>query len=162
MTKNTKTVVLVAIAAAVLIVSLFVIRDQLLGTKTITCSDGPRRTIDVRDFNTKYWTYSVQFEASVADKAKFSGKLDPVQLQQLSEAMQSANEFRRYVVAGYDSCAITGEQYAQYGSRFQALDGLARQIDNLVRTSGFSPEDRVRLQTLTKEYVEITEKAVAK
>src|SRR2546427_54 len=121
-TKNTKIVVLAAIAAGVLIVLVLLARDLWLNPKTITCSDGPRRTIDTRDFNSKYWAYSVEFEASVADKAKFSGKLDPVQLQQLSEAMQSANEFRKYVVHGYNACAIGEARYDQYGSQFQTLD----------------------------------------
>jgi hypothetical protein len=157
-TKNTKIVVLAAIAAGVLIVLVLVARDLWLSPKTITCSDGPRRTIDTRDFNTKYWAYSVEFEASVADKAKFSGRLDPVQLQQLSEAMQSANEFRKYLVHGYNACAITGTRYDQHGVRFQALDSLSREIDTFAKKPSFSPEEHSRLGDLTKQYVETARK----
>jgi hypothetical protein len=158
MTKNTKTVVLAGIAAGVLIVLVIVARDWLLTSKTIRCSDGLRRTIDTRDFNTKYWAYSVEFEAIVADKAKFSGKLDPVQLQQLSEAMQSANEFRKYVVHGYNACAIGGTRYDQYGARFQTLDSLSREMDTMAKRTTLSGEERLQLADLTKQYLEVVRK----
>jgi hypothetical protein len=146
------------IAASVLIVLILVARDLWLNPKTITCSDGARRTVDTREFNTKYWAYSVEFQASVADKARFSGKLNPVQFQQLSEAMQSANEFRKYVVAGYNACAITGAQYDQYGARFQTLDGLSREIDTFAKKPSLSAQDQSLLGELTKQYVEIARK----
>ena len=158
MTKNTKTVVLTSIVAAILIIVTFVMRDLWLNPKTITCSDGPRRTIDTRDFNTKYWAYSVQFEASVADKAKFSGKLEPVQLQQLSEAMQSANEFRKLVVHGYNACAISGARYDQVGARFQTLDSLSREMDTLAKKSNLTPAEQSQLGNLTKQYIETSRK----
>jgi hypothetical protein len=146
------------IAAAVLIILALLFRDLWLNPKTITCSDGPRRTIDTRDFNTKYWAYSVQFEASVGDKAKFSGKLDPKELQQLSEAMQSANEFRKYVVHGYNACAVTGAKYDQYGARFQSLDSLSREIDTLATKASLSHEEQSQITDLTKQYLEIARK----
>ena len=89
----------------------------------------------------QYWAYSLQLEASVNDKSKVSLKLDPVQQEKLTEALDSAKEFRKYVVSGYNSCAITKTQYAQFGARFQALDNLARQINALVEKETRSESD---------------------
>jgi hypothetical protein len=124
----------------------------------IVCGDGPRRTIDIRDFATKYSAYSVEFEASVADKAKLSGKVTPAQLQQLSEALQSAQDFRKFVVAGYNSCAIDKEQYAKFGARFQALDNVSRQINSLASKPALSNDEESELSKLIEAYVALGRK----
>lgn len=154
MKKNPKTVVIIM---AALIVVLLVGRDLYLrNQKEITCNDGIRRTIDIRDFTTTYWAYSVEFEASMKDKTRLSGKLEPNQLQQLSESLQQAIEFRKFIVAGFNACAITKVQYLQYGATFQTLDDLARQIDNLTNTKILSDADRSTLMNLVQRYIELT------
>jgi antitoxin component HigA of HigAB toxin-antitoxin module len=112
----------------------------------------PRHVIDIRDFTTQYSAYSVELEASIGDKGKVSTKLNPRQLQQVSEAMQSAREFRKYVVAGYNSCGITKTEYGQYGARFQALDNLARGINELLSKGPLPQEETKRLADLIKQY----------
>jgi hypothetical protein len=156
MTKSAKTIWLFAIAAGVILVLVFVGRDIISGrSKVIACGDGSRRTIDIRDFTTKYSGYSVELEASIADKVKVSTKVNPTQLQQLSESLQSANEFRRYVVAGFNSCAITKVQYAQYGARFQVLDNLAHEVNQLVGNSSLSQQQATALSGLISKYGEL-------
>jgi hypothetical protein len=158
-TRNAKTVWVVAIAAAALLALAWFGRDLIeRGGKTVACSDGPRRTIDIRDFVTKYSAYSVELEADIPNKAKFSGKVSPVQLRQLSESVQTANEFRKYVVAGYNSCAITNPQYALYGARFQALDSLSRQINELAAKSELSSGEKAQVSNLIREYGELVGK----
>jgi hypothetical protein len=156
MTKNARAVSLAVTGAVVLVVLVLIGRDTLLRRQgTPDCGDGPRRTIDIRDFATHYSAYSVELEASIGEKGKLSTKVNPVQLQQLSEATQNAREFRKYVVAGYDSCAVTKAQYAQYGARFQALDNLAREINEL-SSKPFLPDDEAtRLADLIKKYGEL-------
>ena len=78
--------------------------------------------------------YSVEFESRIGDKGELSGKLDPVQLQSLTGSCSAKHEFRKYLVAGYNACAISKQQYGEFGRRFQALDGIARQIDTLAGT----------------------------
>jgi hypothetical protein len=142
----------VIIGGIVLLAALWVTWDLTnRRQRCFDCGDGQRCTIDVRQFATQYSAYSLQLEASLNDKAKGSVKLDPVQQQKLSEAMQSANEFRKYVVAGFNSCAITKAQYAQLGARFQALDSLAREINGLVAQSGRSIAESAKLTTLITE-----------
>jgi hypothetical protein len=152
-TKNAKTVAVVAIGAVLALVLVFVARDVWLHTQPIVhCSDGSHPTIDIRDFTTQYWAYSVKLEATVADKAKASTELDPKLLAQLSEAVQEANEFRKYVVAGYNSCAITPVQYAQLSERFRTLDSLAREIDSLVSRPSLSSGENKKLAGLISQY----------
>jgi hypothetical protein len=147
---------LAAIAAALIIVVIVVSRDMILrGAHEFECGDGPRRTIDMRDFATKYSAYSVELEANVQDKAKVSTKLAPVQLQQLTEALQNAQEFRKFVVAGYNSCGITKAQYSEYGARFQALDALAREMNQLTGSSTRSPEQDKNLGSLIVQFTEL-------
>ena len=160
MTKNAKTISLAAIAAVMVIVVIVVGRDMFVGRQhEFNCEDGPRRAIDIRDFATRYSAYSLELEAAVKDNAKVSTKVAPVQLQQLSEALQNSQEFRKYVVAGYNSCAITKIQYGQYGTRFQALDGLAREINQLAGSSSLSPEGSKTLVSLITQYADLARKA---
>ena len=159
MNKNAKVVSLAAIAAIILVIAILVGRDLLLRRqKCFDCGDGQRCSIDVRDFTTKYSAYSLELEASVADKAKISTKLNPVQLQQLSEAMQSARDFRHYVVAGYNSCAVSKAQYNQFGARFQALDNLAREINALAERSSLSADESAKLAALIGQYGDLAHK----
>ena len=112
MSGQSKVVVIAVLAAAVLIVFAYFGRDLYLKrSEAITCDDGPRRTIDVRSFTNDYWAYSMEFEAALTKEKKLTARLDPKQLQQLSEALQQAMEFRKFVVAGFNSCAISKKQY---------------------------------------------------
>ena len=122
------------------------------------CGDGQRCTIDTRQFATQYSAYSLQLEASVNDKSKISVKLDPVQVEKLSEAMQSANEFRKFVVSGFNSCGVTKAQYGQFGAKFQALDSLAREINTLVSQPARSAEETKKLTRLVNEYADLAHK----
>jgi hypothetical protein len=152
-TKNSKTVAIVAIAAVVVLGFGLVARDLFLGhQKTVSCPDGPHPTIDIRDFTTQYWAYSAKLEASVADKTKVSAELDPRVLAQISDALQAAREFRKYLVAGYNSCAITPAQYAQFGTRFNALDELAREINTLISNPSLSQDEKGKLAGLISQY----------
>lgn len=153
MTKSAKTVAIVAIGAAVLVTGVLVVRDLLLRRPSVVrCPDGSHPAIDIRDFTTQYWTYSVKLEASVADRAKISTELDPKTLEQVSESLQEAREFRKYVVAGYNSCAITQAQYGQFETRFRALDALAREINTLLSKPALPQEESTKLPGLIRQY----------
>ena len=152
-TRHVKAVLITLIAAALVIASMLVLgrRHQ---ARVVACSDGPRQTIDLSDFETRYSGYSLQFQASIQDAGKFEGKISPIQLQQISDSLQSANEFRKFLVAGYDSCAVTGTEYSQYATRYQALDGLARQIVFLADRPQISPQEEAKLAEMTEQYIE--------
>ena len=126
--------------------------------RVLNCSDGQRYAIDTREFATQYTAYSLKLEGSLNDKAKGSLTLDPVQHDKLSDAIESANEFRKYLVSGYNGCAITQIQYAKFGARFQVLDGLARQIDTLSKMPSRTDADSASLATLIDQYSELAHK----
>lgn len=156
MDTRTRNVLITLIGAVLFVIIIFVVRDLMLRSdKTIECDDGPRKKIDSREFSTTYWAYAVEFEASMGKKARFVGKIDPKQLQELSEAAQQAGGFRKYLVAGYNSCAIKKAQYERYGRSFQALDGLSRQIDSLASRSTLPDIDKSTLNHLVKEYTDL-------
>lgn len=162
MTKNTKTIFLTAIAAVVATLVILVGRDLFFARAAgFNCDDGPRRAIDMRDFATRYSGYSLELEATIRDKSKVSAKIDPHQLQQVSEALQASQEFRKYVVAGYNSCAISKIQYGRFGTQFEALDALAREINQLASRSVHAPEDGTALSLLISQYAALARKAAA-
>lgn len=159
MAKNTRAVWLVAIASIAVCVTIWFGSDlhQKFGGM-IACPDGPHGRIDLRDFVTQYSQWSVTFEAEAQGKGKIATALEPRQAQQLSEAVQQANEFRKYVVAGYNACAISQEQYGRFGSALQNLDSLERQIGQLASKTGSTQEDRRQLQQLISEVVGASQK----
>jgi len=153
MNKNTRTVVTLVIGAVVLLAFVYFFRDLYLRhPRCFDCGDGKRCSIDTRQFATQYSAYSLQLEASLNDRQKLSAKIDPVQLQKLSEALQSANEYRKYVVVGFNSCGISKGQYEQLGRRFQALDNLAQTINELTSRPLLTPQETAQLAELIKEY----------
>lgn len=159
MNKNARIVSVIAILAVIVIVCIYFGTDLLKGRRRcFDCGDGQRCTIDMRQFATQYSAYSVALEASVNDKAKVSAKIDPAQFQKLSEATQSAREFRQYVVAGFNSCAITKTQYGQFGARFQAMDNLAREINELTAKPSLSEDEHARLADLIDQYRDLAGK----
>jgi hypothetical protein len=61
-------------------------------------------------------------------------------------------------VAGYNSCAVTKEQYAKIGQRFQTLDGLAREINQLSGSEPLSQEQSKNLTVLVAQYADLSKK----
>jgi hypothetical protein len=162
MSRNSKTIWLVSIGAAVLLVIVWVGRDLFLFIpRDPQCDDGPRKSIDIRDFITHYSAYSVEFEAVVNEK-KLTAKLNPVQLQQLSESLQHANEFRKFLVAGYNACAMSKKQYTEYGATFQAMDSLSRQINTISAKSELNAQESTELRNLVKQYVTLSQQLAQK
>lgn len=153
---NTKTVALVIVGAALVAMLAFFFKDDL--ASAVQCNDGMRNPANIDNFNTKYWANSAKFEANIAEKGKLSGKLDPTQLKALSDASQQANKFRKLVVAGFNSCAITKLQYADFGSRFQPLDSLSRRIDSLAAVPNPTGSDKAELTRLIDEYVAFSQR----
>jgi hypothetical protein len=151
--KNLNAVWIILILAIFAAIVIFFCVDFLKGRQhCFDCGDGRRCTIDVRQFETKYSSYSLELEANIKNQGKLSTKLNPVQLQVLSEATQNANEFRKYVVSGFNACAITKSQYAELGQRYQSIDALAREINDLTEKSGRSSAENARLNDLINRF----------
>lgn len=150
--KSGKVVVSLAVIAALTFLSYLLIRHWRL-TESRTCEDGPRQTIDLDDFTTTYFAYSVSLRAEMG-KQSLEAKLEPKAVSQLSEALQSANETRKILVANYDACAITKAQYAESLNTFQVLDNISRQIKTLADKPQLNAQERNSLKQLVDEYIQ--------
>ena len=160
MNKNLKTVAIVAIAAALVIVVIWVVRDVIVHHQIVrNCPDGSHPTIDTREFTTRYWVYSAKLDASVGEKAKISAQLDPKLLVQVSEALQEANELRHYIVVGYNSCAVSQKEFSQIEARFEAMESLAHDIDAILSKPSLTGDEAARFQRLINQYAELARRS---
>src|SRR5689334_2172486 len=112
--------------------------------------------IDTREFETKYWAYNIQLEAMLSEKQKLTGKFEPKQLEQLSESLKQANEFRKFLVHSFNACALSKTDYLGYEAKFMQLDALARQINELASHRNVSAADKEQLRMLSQQYAEVS------
>lgn len=119
---------------------------------TIDCGDGPRRTIDIRDFTTKYFGYSVKVEGEVTAKAKISVQLEPHLMQKLSDAAAQAKEQRQLLVAGFNSCGIPKVAFESTMKRFAALDSTSSKISDLLAKPSLNSAELDSLQQVIDDY----------
>jgi hypothetical protein len=155
-----KTVGLASLALILVLAGMWFLRDRhLTDGPPSPCGDaeGPRPKIDFRQFETDYTGYSISLEGEITGKGKLSGKIEPSALQKLSESLESGQEFRKALVAGYNSCAVTRSAYQAAVLRFQSLDGIARRIDTLAGKPSLSPQEESTLATLVDEYSSIAQ-----
>jgi hypothetical protein len=158
MDRNTRIVMVTLLAALVAVVIVVVLRSRPTAeTPVIQCGDGPRHLIDATQFETKYWGYSVKLEATISGKAGGGLTLDPKQVQQLSEAMQEANEVRKWLVNSYNACAMSQTQYDAYGMKYTDMDHVARRINDLARQTTGSPDAQDHLSGLVAEYIRLAD-----
>lgn len=153
--RNDQKTMIISVALGFLAIVLgYWTRDWILRRGApLHCDDGDRRMIDMREFAVHYSAYAFTFEAKLGVRSSLAGKLTPVQLSALNDAAQQVAEFRKLLVAGYNSCALSREQFVSSGLRVQALDGLSRQIDHLVGGPGLSSENRLKVTSLVDEYI---------
>jgi hypothetical protein len=91
----------------------------------------------------------------LANKAKVAAVLEPRQFQQLSEAMQQGNEFRKWLVNSYNACAVTPSKYEDYGVKFQGMDDAARNIQEMLDKGIQTDAERETLTGLLNTYVQL-------
>jgi hypothetical protein len=157
--KGMSTNFLLVLIAAMLLIGVIVWLYRPRQTKIlpiITCVEGPRRLIDTTSFDTQYFAYSVKLEGSLGSKGQVSAELEPKQLQQLTEAMQQAGEFRKWLVNSYNACALSQAQYSQYGVSYQGMDNAARNIQDILDKSSHSASDRELVSKLVNTYLRLS------
>jgi hypothetical protein len=148
--------VLVALIAAVAVVSIVWMFRPHPPHGVVPCSDGPHQLIDATQFQTQYWSYSLKLEASASNKFKLGGELVPNQLQKLSEALQQGNEIRKWLVNSYNACAVSQSNYQSYGQTFARMDNIARSISQLDNGATPNENSRKELDALVAEYVQLS------
>ena len=102
------------------------------GTKTVHCPDGDHIQIDVSQIAIKYDASS--FAGTLSSLSVLSPRLQvvPKQLQEAAAATQQWNEFVKGLTSGYNSCAVTRQQYADGLNRiYPRLKEHAAELDTI-------------------------------
>src|SRR5262245_56364146 len=121
----------------------------------ITCPDKTQRiTIDLKQIQIQYNASS--FAGTLASLGALSAHVSVEQkvLQQASAATQQWNEFLKGLVAGYNSCAITDQQYADSLKRiYPRLKDDAAGLEEIRKAvSDGRQADEKRLKSLLDSY----------
>ena len=75
--------------------------------------------------------------------------------------MGAKEEFQKFLVAGYNACAISKVQFAELRTRFEVLDMLSRQINSFVGKPELSESDKASLSDLVNQYIIQTQQLAA-
>ena len=138
----------------IVLVGLFC-SSHAFAQQTITCPDRTQRVaIDLKQLQIQYNASS--FAGTLASLGALSAHLSVEQkvLQQASAATQQWNEFLKGLVAGYNSCAITSQQYADSLKRiYPRLKEDAAGLEEIrkIVSEGRKADER-RLKSLLDSY----------
>ena len=121
--------------ASGVLIALLLFVSPCTAQKKVTCADGDRIIIDVKEISIKYDASS--FAGTLSSLSVLGARLEvaPKKLQEAAVATQQWDEFLKGLAAGYNSCAITKQQYN---------DGLNRIYPRL-------KEDASGLEAIRKE-----------
>src|SRR5208337_2303395 len=97
-------------AGALLLLALLV-APAAKAQKKVACPDGEHIIIDVKEISIKYDASS--FAGTLSSLSVLGARLEvaPKKLQEAAVATQQWDEFLKGLVSGYNSCAITRQQY---------------------------------------------------
>ena len=152
MNNNARIVLFVVVGIAVLSLSWMVWDRSYSNGHPFPCDGKERRAIDMRTFETQYSAYSLALEAQLSVDKKVSIMLEPKQRMDITEALQQANEYRKFIVAGFNACAVTAEQYSKMETHFHLLDNIARQINIMLTKPKLTADESTNLTGLIKDY----------
>ena len=120
----------------------------------IQCPDGDHINIDLKQLTIRYDASS--FAGTLSSLGVLSGRLEiaPTKLQEASVATQQWNEFLKGLVAGYNSCAITRQQYAEGVMQiYPRLKSDAAELETIrKRIAAGQKADEKRIGSLVDSY----------
>ena len=139
--------------ASALLFLLFAIPIQ--AQKRIDCPDGVHYEIDLSEIIIKYQATS--FSATLSGLSIFRNRIgvEPKMVQKAEAATQQWNEFLKGLVAGYNSCAITKQEYAEGLQRiYPRLREDAADLEKIRKIiSAGNEADEERLRRLLESYL---------
>ena len=122
--------------------------------KTVHCADGDHILIDVKQIAIQYDASS--FAGTLSGLSALGPRLEvaPKKLQDAAAATQQWNEFVKGLAAGYNSCAVTQQQYADGLNRiYPRLKEDAKDLDDIRKLiSDGQKADTKRLEALLDSY----------
>ena len=122
--------------------------------QTIHCPDGDHTVIDVKQIAIQYDAAS--FAGTLSSLSALGARLEvaPTKLQEAAAATQQWDEFLKGLAAGYNSCAVTRQQYADGLNRiYPRLKEDAADLEAIRKIiSEGQKADEKRLQSLVESY----------
>src|SRR5438105_299961 len=122
--------------------------------KRISCPDGDHFEIDVKQIEIQYDASA--FAGTLSSLSVMGARLQvvPEKLQEAAVATQQWDEFLKGLVAGYNSCAISRQQYADGLNRiYPRLKEDAANLEEIRKVvSEGRKADQKRLQNLLQSY----------
>ena len=125
-----------------------------MAAKRVSCPDGEHIEIDIKQIAIQY--QGASFGVTLSGLSALSARLnaEPKTLQTAAAATQQWNEFVKGLVVGYNSCAITKQQYQEGLVRiYPRLEKDAIELEKLRQLVMDQKQiDEKRLQTVLKSY----------
>ena len=139
---------------SVLLFSVLLASGRAAAEKKIPCPDGEHIEIDVKQIAIKYDASS--FAGTLSSLNALSGRLEvaPKQLQEAAAATQQWNQLIVGLAAGYNSCVVTRQQYADGVNRiYPRLKEDGASLDEMRRLIAEGQKaDAKRLQSLISSF----------
>jgi tetratricopeptide (TPR) repeat protein len=122
--------------------------------KTIHCPDGDHVLIDVKQIAIQYDASS--FAGTLSSLSVLGARLEvvPTKLQEAATATQQWDEFLKGLAAGYNTCAVTKQQYADGLNRIYPRlkeDAIDLEAIRKIISEGQKTDEK-RLQSLVESY----------
>jgi tetratricopeptide (TPR) repeat protein len=137
-----------------LLCAILVVAGSTAAQKRIPCPDGEHIEIDIKQIAIQYDASS--FAGTLSSLSVLGGRLEvaPRKLQEAAVATQQWDEFLKGLVVGYNTCAVTRQQYADGINRiYPRLQEDAASLEEIRKIiSNGQKADEKRLQSLIDSY----------
>lgn len=137
-----------------LLCAILAVAGSAAAQKRIPCPDGEHIEIDIRQIAIQYDASS--FAGTLSSLSVLGGRLEvtPRKLQEAAVATQQWDEFLKGLVVGYNTCAVTRQQYTDGINRiYPRLQEDAASLEEIRKIiSDGKKADEKRLQSLLDSY----------
>jgi hypothetical protein len=120
--------------------------------RMIKCDGGEREAIDYREIQIKYSSNRISLGVEVMDKLKLTPEIDPEMLQTALESTQNWDQFLKGLISGYNSCAISKNDYGLILQRYKKIEDITRSLTQLLHKSPLSDQDAETAKKLIEQY----------
>ena len=154
MDRNSKTVMLAALGTVILLVLVGCVYAYWRETMVVRCSDGtthPR--MNTRAFETRYTGYTAKIEAQIEQKGSFDASVGSQKLQEMTDAIQQARLHMQALADGYNACAVDVSEFNDAKNRYQRMEDIAREVNELSSHRPLQNADQDRIRKLVDEYI---------
>ncbi len=151
--KSSVKIALIVVTGITLLVVLYLLLDfWKYRPRAIQCDDGERQAIDYRDIQLKYSENKISLNVEVMNKLKLRPEIDPQVMQTAVESTQGWDQFLKGRVAGFNSCAVSKDDYALILQRYKSMEDISKNLSQLLQKSTLTQQDVEAVTQLIKHY----------